>query len=102
MIYTHPVIIRFEWDKKKSEENKIKHGISFDEVPEVFIDEKKIILKDRKHSYKEDRLYCIGRCKLGIVTVRFTYRDNVIRIFGAGNWRQGKKSYEKKNKDSAI
>jgi hypothetical protein len=29
--------------------------------------------------------------------VRFTYRDDVIRIFGAGYWRKGKQIYEREN-----
>ena len=33
----------------------------------------------------------------GIATVRFTYRDKVIRIFGAGYWRKGKQIYEQEN-----
>ena len=39
----------------------------------------------------EDRFYCFGRLGEGIATVRFTYRDQVIRIFGAGYWRKGKR-----------
>jgi uncharacterized protein len=31
------------------------------------------------------------------MTVRFTYRDDVIRIIGAGYWRKGKSIYEKEN-----
>jgi hypothetical protein len=31
------------------------------------------------------------------MTVRFTFRDEVIRIFGAGYWRNGRKIYEKEN-----
>jgi len=34
----------------------------------------------------------------GILTVRFTYRENTIRIFGAGFWRKGKKIYEQQDK----
>ena len=33
----------------------------------------------------------------GIVTVRFTHRAGVIRIFGAGYWRKGKVIYEREN-----
>lgn len=33
-----------------------------------------------------------------ILTVRFIYRENKIRIIGAGYWRKGKKTYEEKNK----
>lgn len=32
------------------------------------------------------------------MTVRFTYRGGVIRIFGAGYWRKGKQIYERENK----
>lgn len=31
------------------------------------------------------------------LTVRFTYRGSVIRIFGAGYWRKGKVIYEREN-----
>ena len=34
----------------------------------------------------------------GVMTVRFTYRENVIRILGAGYWRRGKAIYERENK----
>jgi hypothetical protein len=33
----------------------------------------------------------------GVRTVRFTYRENVIRILGAGYWRKGKRIYEREN-----
>ncbi|MEI6747001.1 MAG: hypothetical protein WCL34_13640 [Methylococcaceae bacterium] len=41
----------------------------------------------------------MGKNKDGssILTVRFTYRHNRIRIIGAGYWRKGKKIYEKEN-----
>jgi uncharacterized protein len=34
----------------------------------------------------------------GINPVRFTYRDDIIRIFGAGYWRKGKDIYERERK----
>jgi hypothetical protein len=33
----------------------------------------------------------------GILTVRFTYRREVIRIIGAGYWRKGREIYEREN-----
>jgi hypothetical protein len=39
----------------------------------------------------------MGKVGEGILTVRFTYRRNIIRIIGAGYWRKGKKSYEDQN-----
>lgn len=64
----------------------------------AFLDDKRIILEDLEHSYDEKRYYCLGNIDGEILTVRFTYRDNIIRIIGAGFWRKGKKLYEEKNK----
>ena len=89
---------RFEWDLGKSKLNKKKHGVSFITAQRAFLDSNRIIAKDLKHSTKEQRYFCIGRVGDGIITVRFTYRGNIIRIIGAGYWRKGKLAYEKKNK----
>jgi hypothetical protein len=40
---------------------------------------------------------CFGRVERGVLTVRFTYRDGVIRIIGAGFGRKGKAVYEQEN-----
>ncbi|MBI3596856.1 MAG: BrnT family toxin, partial [Nitrospirae bacterium] len=64
----------------------------------AFLDPRRVIAEDRSHSQEEKRFYCIGRVGEGIMTVRFTYRGNIIRIYGAGYWRKGRKIYEEKNK----
>ena len=63
----------------------------------AFSDPKRVIAEDVSHSQKETRYYCFGLVEGNVVTVRFTYRAGVIRIIGAGCWRQGKKIYEKEN-----
>lgn len=88
----------FEWDDKKDKANQEKHGVSFAFAQLAFLDQNRIILEDLEHSKKEERFYCLGKISEGILTVRFTYRSNKIRIFGAGYWRKGKKTYENKNK----
>ena len=91
--------VTFEWDDKKNRSNIEKHGISFEEAQFAFLDEKRIVAIDTKHSTEaETRYYCVGKIEDEIATVRFTYRNNVIRIIGAGYWRKGKQIYEKKNK----
>ena len=87
----------FEWDDKKDKENQLKHGVSFALAQIAFLDENRIILEDLDHSGKEVRYYCPGKVAGGIMTVRFTYRNERIRIIGAGYWRKGKKIYEKEN-----
>jgi len=88
----------FEWDEIKDRENQKKHAVSFAVAQLAFLDEKRIILEDEGHSSDEKRYYCLGRVAGEILTVRFTYRNKIIRIIGAGFWRKGKKIYEKANK----
>ena len=89
---------RFEWDDEKDKENQDKHNVSFSLAQLAFLDPHRIIAEDVDHSLGEERFYCIGRVDDGIMTVRFTYRGNIIRIYGAGYWRKGRKLYEEKNK----
>ena len=87
----------FEWDPDKDEENQEKHRVAFAAAQFAFADPKRVIAEDRSHSSTEKRYYCFGRVGDGVLTVRFTYRDEVIRIFGAGYWRKGKRIYEREN-----
>jgi uncharacterized protein len=88
----------FDWDDEKDRENQHKHGVSFALAQRAFLDPYRVIAEDVNHSNEEDRFYCIGKVDEGIITVRFTYRNNIVRIIGAGYWRKGKKIYEKENK----
>lgn len=88
---------RFEWDAKKDRENQRKHGVSFSKAQSAFADRGRIIAEDLSHSSGEARYYCFGWVEGGVMTVRFTYRDDVIRIIGAGYWRKGKRIYEREN-----
>jgi hypothetical protein len=46
---------------------------------------------------RSPRYFCFGMVAGAVVTVRFTYRANRIRIFGAGYWQKGKQIYEQQN-----
>ncbi|MEO5623808.1 MAG: BrnT family toxin [Dokdonella sp.] len=89
--------VRFEWDGGKDEANQLKHGVSFVKAQYAFADPRRVIAKDFSHSGIEDRFYCFGRVMDGVLTVRFTYRQQTIRIIGAGYWRKGKAIYEQQN-----
>lgn len=88
---------RFEWDAKKNQENQERHSVSFEKAQLAFVDPRRVIAEDVSHSVSEERYYCIGEVGGGVLTVRFTYREDVIRIFGAGYWRKGKRIYERQN-----
>jgi len=78
--------IRFEWDKKKSRENKRRHGVSFEEAQTVFLDENAIRYFDPDHSHDEDRFIMLGMSyTLRVLVVCHCYHvnDTVIRIISA-------------------
>ena len=71
----------FQWDEEKDRENQERHHVSFAEAQRAFLDPHRIIAEDVTHRSEEDRFYCI------------------IRIYGAGYWRKGRKLYEDQNKE---
>ena len=88
----------FEWDENKNRANQKKHDLSFEEAQYAFADPKRVIARDLEHGESEERCYCFGKVGERVVTVRLTYRNEKMRIIGAGYWRKGKQIYEKENK----
>jgi uncharacterized DUF497 family protein len=89
---------RFEWDAAKDFANQRKHHVAFALAQFAFADPRRVIAKDQHHSDQEPRFYCFGWVDERVITVRFTYREGLIRIIGAGFWRKGKTIYEEENK----
>jgi hypothetical protein len=79
-------------------EPRAKHGVPFSVAQRAFFDPRRVIAEDLSHSADEQRYFCFGQVGPGIMTVRFTWRDGRIRIFGAGYWRKGKTIYEQQNR----
>ena len=71
--------VRFEWDPAKDQENQKKHGVSFAKAQFAFADPSRVIAEDLSHSSREKRYYCFGWVEDAVLTVRFTYRGDVIR-----------------------
>jgi uncharacterized DUF497 family protein len=88
----------FEWDDAKDRLNRVKHGVAFVEAQTAFLDPRRVIAEDLDDSGAEPRYFCFGVAADGVMTVRFTYRAERIRIFGAGYWRKGKRIYEQQNR----
>ena len=72
-------LTRFEWNEGKNAENLRKHGVSFFEAQYAFADPRRVVAEDLAHGDGERRYYCFGRVTAGVLTVRFTYREGVIR-----------------------
>ncbi|OGR89149.1 MAG: hypothetical protein A2992_09790 [Elusimicrobia bacterium RIFCSPLOWO2_01_FULL_59_12] len=88
----------YVWNAEKEQVNFQRHGIGFTEAAKAFEDPNRLIIEDLAHSRGEDRFYCIGRVQSDVITVRFTFREELIRIIGAGRWRKWRKYYEEKTK----
>ncbi|MGB2862519.1 MAG: BrnT family toxin [Sedimentisphaerales bacterium] len=52
--------LQFEWDSKKAQSNKKKHGITFEGASTIFGDTLSITIPDPAHSINEDRFITIG------------------------------------------
>ena len=78
--------VTFEWDPRKSEANRRKHGVSFEEAQTVFYDDNALLRDDPDHSTAEDRFLLLGiSASLRTLVVCHCYRkgDRVIRIISA-------------------
>ncbi|MHC4201763.1 MAG: BrnT family toxin [Planctomycetota bacterium] len=78
--------ISFEWDERKSNENRRKHGVSFEEAQSVFLDERAVQFFDEPHSSSEERFLMLGMSshfRLLVVVHAFREGDSVIRIISA-------------------
>jgi uncharacterized protein len=78
----------FEWDHAKSEENRKKHGVSFEEAREIFDDPLHLAFLDERFGYFEERWITIGSTKKRrIVVAANLYFDDegeeVVRIISA-------------------
>ncbi|MCQ2103395.1 MAG: BrnT family toxin [Fibrobacter sp.] len=69
--------IDFEWDEKKNEINRKKHGVSFEEARSCFEDDHARVFFDVEHSKDEDRSILIGlSSELRTLIVVYTERVN--------------------------
>ncbi len=75
--------LEFEWDKGNIGKNK-KHNVEDKEAEEVFLDEGKVIFRDKLHSQFEERFIVVGKTKKErLLYVCFSRRKKKIRIISA-------------------
>ena len=88
--------MRFDWDSRKAEANRRKHGVAFDEVATVFLDPHAVSGPDPDHSVGEERYITFGCSQLGrLLAVCHTYRPGTIPIISARRLTRGeRKLYE--------
>lgn len=80
---TDKSVFLFEWDKGNIGKNK-KHQVEDNEAEEVFLDEGKVIFKDKLHSKNEERFILLGKTKKQrLLYIVFTKREVKVRIISA-------------------
>jgi uncharacterized DUF497 family protein len=81
--------LRFEYDGQKSQANLKKHGISFEEAKQLWLDPDRLVLYGRFEA--EPRWILIGRLHELIWTAVFTIRRTRIRIISVRRAREKEK-----------
>lgn len=85
--------MKFEYDPNKSQSNKIKHGIDFDEAQALWQDSQRIEIQALTTT--EPRFVVIGKIKNKHWSAIITYRANIIRIISVRRARKNEvKLYE--------
>jgi uncharacterized DUF497 family protein len=76
--------IKFEWDKRKAQQNLQKHQVDFTEASTVFADTLSITIPDPDHSEDEERWVTIGLSnRQRLLVVVHTEEEATIRIISA-------------------
>ena len=78
--------VRFDWDPRKANANRAKHGLTFEEALTVFADEAALLIPDPDHSEDEERFVLLGMSALlRVLVVVHCDREavHVIRIISA-------------------
>jgi uncharacterized DUF497 family protein len=82
-------VFDFEWDARKALSNIKKHGVSFEQAAQVFLDPLSITLFDEAHSMNEERWLTLGQNTNGdLLVVAHTYlhaesNRSLVRIISA-------------------
>jgi uncharacterized protein len=86
------LLVRFEWNVRKSAANLRKHRVSFAEASSVFFDPLSATGDDPDHSLDERRFVTFGMSSSGRLLVVSRAEDHdVIRIITAGQATRGER-----------
>lgn len=87
--------MKFEYDPQKSQSNKAKHGIDFEEAQELWTDPDRLEAPIFRPG--EQRFIVIGSIKGIYWTAIITYRDSVIRLISVRRARPEEIGYYEAN-----
>lgn len=85
----------YAWDTKKSEDNRQKHGISFEEARDFIFEGKNILAVDVAYDKEERRHAVIGKYKEKYYVGIFTIKTGKIRIISVRRARDAEEKQAK-------
>ncbi|MFI5361567.1 MAG: BrnT family toxin [Elusimicrobiota bacterium] len=81
MYHIHTSALEFEWNQLKERWNRKKHGVTFEEAADAFMDRHAGLYFDPDHSQAEDRFLLVGTSTKGrVLIVNHCYRKDGTRI----------------------
>lgn len=84
----------FDWDEANKEKNWVKHRVTIDECEQVFTNRPLSIVKDVKHSEREERFIALGMTRQQrALYVVFTIRQGNIRVISARDQNQKERRF---------
>jgi uncharacterized DUF497 family protein len=78
--------MEFDYDPQKSQGNKLKHGLDFDEARALWDDERRLVIP--AHFRDEERFAIIARLGETLWTAIFTRRGQTTRLISCRRARQ--------------
>jgi uncharacterized DUF497 family protein len=76
--------VQYEWDKGKSADNVLKHGVDFMDTIEALEDPNRLEEIDTRFSYDEERIQVIRMARGGLLFAVETFRgERICRIVSA-------------------
>jgi len=76
-------VMEFEWDDAKSEACLAHRGFDFEYAVRVFLDPDRIVGRDRRWDYGEDRYRLLGSIEGRVFVLIYTVRGSAIRLISA-------------------
>ena len=97
-------VFAFDWDDGNFYKNEKKHGITWQEIEEVFFNKPLIVNEDEKHSQQEARCLSLGITNKGkMLFVAFTKREEKLRVISARLMNKKERIYyEKAQRDTKV
>ncbi|MCL6260867.1 BrnT family toxin [Aquiflexum sp. TKW24L] len=80
----------FEFDPKKSELNRIKHGIDFNQAKQLWDDPNRIVIPAK--TVDEKRFLLIAKFNQSIWSAIFTIRNDITRIISVRKSRENERA----------